>query len=331
VVALVVLAASCIFAAALAKPTVVDSSSAAGSTLNAEMKTADVFTVASRALSGTKTLYMSLGLRSSWKMVVLILLVVWAIAVKNRIHYGLPLVFTALALWQGALLTLLWETGLLLLLLFWFLRVGKAHCALPLVFTMISMGLIRSVHQHYGMTLAALAISLWIAWPERLLTQGSENRTVILQVALGLALVLQLPAAFAAVVHEVKEPYSGAEAAAGYIRPFVGKRPIYGFTFFPVAVQPYFENNIYANQTEAAWIWSKGYEKSVKAPLLADIEKEAIAVVVSAGNPTGPMFHPFEMLLNRQQMRKTHVFCGRRFWFDTQSDAECFDIYEKQR
>jgi hypothetical protein len=55
-----------------------------------------------------------------------------------------------------------------------------------------------------------------------------------------------------------------------------------------------------------------------------------MAVAYSAGNPTGPMFHALEAPLSQQQMRKTHVFCGRMFWFDTQSDAECFDIYEKQ-
>ena len=328
-IALVVLAASCLIAAALARPSS-DSSSAAGTTLNTQVKTADAFSLTSRARSGEDVLYKSLGLSSSWKVAALMLLVVWTIGIKNRIHYALPLVLTALVIWQGRMLTSLWEEGLLVLLLFWFLRARKLHCALPFVFTVLSLGLIWARHQHYGMALAALAISLWMSWPAPSSVQHPANSTFTLQTALMFALVLQLPGTLAAVVHEIREPYSGATAAAEYIRPYVGKHPIYAFTFFPVGLQPYFAGNIYVNQSETPWVWSKTSENRVKAPLLAGMEAGAMAVVVSAGNSTGPLVRPLDTMLSQQQMRSTHAFCGRMFWFETESEIECFEIYEKR-
>jgi hypothetical protein len=108
-----------------------------------------------------------------------------------------------------------------------------------------------AAHHHGTVFLAAIA-GLWIAWPTKKesLAFNGVDRTALLCVN-GLLLVLcffNIWDSAVVIQREYKYPYSGALDAAQYLKSVGADRgPMFGMLFGVVAVQAYFDHNIFAN------------------------------------------------------------------------------------
>jgi hypothetical protein len=239
---------------------------------------------------------------------------------------GLNLTFFGIA---GAVL-------LLILILSWFFAVKQLACALPFLLTVLAMGWVWSKPWHYGMALTAFLVSVWAAWPAGPSPGFPGYRfnvaTRLMAIPLAVLLALQLPSTAATLRDDVQGPFSGSRATAEYLRPFVGRRPIYCVNFYGTAVQPYFDRNIYANWPTAFWTWSNRRDYESKRILYESAPGNAIIVV-----PTGakPALKLATSELAREQLGKRgftrkHQFCGAQFWLGRVSEYECYEIFERQ-
>jgi len=112
--------------------------------------------------------------------------------------------------------------------------------------------LVHGAAHHHGTVFVAAIAGLWIAWPsgEEHLAFGVTDRRACLAAS---ALILLLCAiniwdAIFIINREYRFPYCGAEDAAGYLRAVGADRgPMFGLLFGVVAIQAYFDHNIFVN------------------------------------------------------------------------------------
>jgi hypothetical protein len=220
---------------------------------------------------------------------------------------------------------------LLILILFWFFAVGQLACVLPFLFTVLAMGWIWSRPWHYGMALTAFLVSVWAAWPVEH-SSGSEPKTQAMAVSLAVLLVLQLPLTSETVRDEVQRPYSGSIATAEFLRPYVGRRPIYCVNFYGTALQPYFSRNIFANWPTAFWTWSNRRDYESKRILYETPPNNAI-VVIPTGGESALKLATSEFAraqFARRNFVRRHKFCGSQFWLGRVSEYECYEVFERE-
>jgi hypothetical protein len=288
-----------------------------------------------RALAGLPEFSTTLGLNLTWGISLLLLFIVWAIGASKR-SFVLPLLATLAVAYQMSTGTIAFfgiggAVVLLILVLAWFVAVRQPACALPFIFTVLAMGWVWSKPWHYGMALTALLVSVWGAWPAGHLPEF-ESPTRLLAVSLAVLLVFQLPLTAETVRAEVQGAYSGGEATAAFLRPYVGKRPIYCVNFYGTSVLPYFDRNIFVNWPTAFWTWSNRMSYESKRILNETPPSNAIVVVPTGGQSAAKLA---TSELARTQLAKRNFlrrrqFCGAQFWLGRVSEYECFEIYARQ-
>ncbi len=241
---------------------------------------------------------------------------------------GLPKLGTAL----GLNMTFFGIGGgvvLLILVLCWFVAVKHLAWSLPYLFTVFAMGLVWSRPWHYGMALTAFLVSVWGAWPARGLLETPKR---LLAFSLAVLLVLQLPSTAETVRAEVQGPYSGAKATAQFLRPYVGKRPIYCVKFYGTGVEAYYDRNIFVDWPTAFWTWStrRAYESN---RILYEPPPSNALVVVPTGGQSSMKLAKSELArvqLAKRHFVRRHEFCGAQFWLGRVSEYECYEIFERQ-
>jgi hypothetical protein len=329
-VATVFILASAAIARSLAKP-FPDCSFRAATQLQKGTTLASI----ARGLGGLPELSTALGLNITWGLSLLLIVIMWAIAIKKR-TFVLPLIATVLLAYQMSTGRMTFfgigaSVVLLILVLSWFFAVKQLACVLPFLFTALAMGWVWSKPWHYGMALTAFLVSVWGAWPTGHAPEF-ESPTRLLTVSLAVLLILQMPLTAETVRAEVLGPYSGGRATAEFLRPYVGRRPIYSVNFYGTGVQPYYDRNVFVNWPTAFWTWSTRRATESNRILYESPPNNAI-IVVSTGGQTASKFAKSE--LARVQLTKRHFlrrreFCGAQFWLGGVSEYECYEIYERQ-
>ncbi|HTZ45984.1 MAG TPA: hypothetical protein VMH20_00225 [Verrucomicrobiae bacterium] len=146
----------------------------------------------------------------------------------------LLLLFTAWSIWRKKSLPFVLPVGTLIL--FYCFVHGAAH--------------------HHGTVFVAAITGVWIGWPssEEQAFLGKNGRLAVLSGSALLLLLCFFNILDAGVVikHEYLYPYSGAPDAVKYLKSVGAERsPMFGFLFGTVAVQAYFDQNIFANNPHA--------------------------------------------------------------------------------
>jgi hypothetical protein len=137
---------------------------------------------------------------------------------------------------------------------------------LPMVMLLIFFAQVYVNVWHYGAITVCLVTALWIAWPP--VGERSDGGRLDRWMQSGMAVVLslvcvsQLPWTAAAVRYDFRAPYTGAYDAAKYIKSVgADQHRIYAYGFSSVALLPYFDRQIFANQLTldqtAFWRWNK--------------------------------------------------------------------------
>ncbi len=288
-----------------------------------------------RDLGGLPGLSKALGLNMTWGLSLLVIFTMWAIAAKKG-AVVLPLIATlvlAYQMWTGNITFFGIGAGvvLLILLLSWFFAVKQPACALPFIFTLLAMGLVWSKPWHYGMALTAFLVSVWAAWPAGHVPEF-ESPAQLMAVSLAVLLLFQLPLTAETVRAEVQGPYSGGRATAEFLRPYVGRRPIYSVNFYGTGVQAYYDRNIFVDWPTAFWTWSTRRASESNRILYESPPSDAIIVVPSGGAAASKLAKSefARVQLAKRHFLRRHEFCGAQFWLGQVSEYECYEIYERQ-
>lgn len=133
-----------------------------------------------------------------------------------------------------------------------FLRQRLLVFALPVLSLIALYSLIHGYPHHHGTVFIAALTAIWIAWPDTKERTGLRGRDAwALQgmvVALLFLCALNIWDATVVIHREYLYPYSGGPDAAIYLRSVGADRvSMFGFLYGTVAVQAYFDRNLFAN------------------------------------------------------------------------------------
>jgi len=218
------------------------------------------------------------------------------------------------------------ELGVLLLLAVaaWLAECKQRLYVAPFAVMLFVTSIVYAKSWHLGMLIVALLITVWLGWPE-VQTLRSRTWTLVLSTMLVLCFLLQVKWTAVAVRRDIHEPYSGAKAAADFIRPLVGTRPIFGAHYHSIALLPYFNHNFFANQpSHSYWAWSYNDTSDVNVQTR---RYSGPAIVVLGWVSFDRELLPANLVA--QQFRLTHRYCGHLFMRDGFSEVSCYDIYER--
>lgn len=197
-------------------------------------------------------------------------------------------------------------------------------CVLGLGGLLLFQSFVYGAPHHLGAIVIAIILILWIAWPE----PGEDTSRLFVLVSLGILCVVfgvQTYWAVSAWRHDVRDPYSGARDAAIYLRSIGSDHALVeGFHFDVVAIQPYFDHNIFEN-----WPTSYVHHSRDSEPLLSrlDLGPPPPEYLVNPSE-SGDIDHN-RRYLAQQGYQAIHVSPGRVLFKDGAWVAETFTIYRR--
>ena len=177
---------------------------------------------------------------------------------------------------------------------------------------------------HVGVTVIAIIVVLWISWPEPGETVPPQFGVVSL-IVLSAVFGVQTYWAASAWRHEITNPYSGSKAAAAYLHSIGADRElIEGFHFGSVAIQPYFDHNLFEN-----WATAYVHHSREAEPLLSKLDRglppPEYMIVESENGDTDQN----QALLAKRGYEPIQVFPGRILFKDDVWQTDSFTIYRR--
>ena len=133
---------------------------------------------------------------------------------------------------------------------------------LPVILFAVFSGAVYANFWHVGLLTPLTLCLLWITWPTTYLTSPYEKAGSI---ALLFMIGTQLLWSAFAITYDHYHEYSPDRATAQFLSPLVRNGATiavtyldepYNHSFDAVGILPYFDHNIYLNQTSAFWWWS---------------------------------------------------------------------------
>jgi hypothetical protein len=179
---------------------------------------------------------------------------------------------------------------------------------------------------HEGMPFLAWLLAMWIA--------GDAAKPKWIYVS-GLCAMLTVVGvqgywAFETTAFDWKSPYSGSRETARYLRENgIAKASLYGFGFGAVAVQPYFDRNIFPNfrngQPSAYYDWSEAYRNFEGLEELKQTQPQYVLVGYKDAG---------EHVLTGRTVKKSGYrlikhFDGDLYWHDDVLEPDAFDLYQR--
>lgn len=241
----------------------------------------------------------------------------WWVVFTTRVKLALKVPFASTFL----------ASVLILSLSAWLGERKRGLCIIPFAVTLFVAGALYYKAWHLGMLVVGLLISIWLAWPMKEF-QGKHIWTYIFSCVLLIVFLIQIRWTFISVCNDIQKPYSGAKATAAYLRPQIGQWTVYGAGYPSVAVLPYFDHNVFANQSfHSYWAWSVN-DMSDQNLLTRRFDRHSI-VVFSWTFMDEKNRSLLLSVLNAQDFRVAQSFCGHLFLRDSYSELSCYDIYEK--
>lgn len=111
---------------------------------------------------------------------------------------------------------------------------------------------------HSGYLICTLMFSCWILSTENCIDKTVCIKHKIFYVILTFIFLIQILWSYNSAIFDIKHNYSGSKQIAEFIKENnLTKYKIQGLGFHTVAIQPYFEKNIFDNFSESYWRWDK--------------------------------------------------------------------------
>jgi hypothetical protein len=194
-------------------------------------------------------------------------------------------------------------------------RARKLHYLIPAVF-LVLLSHLYAFFWHSGLMLPCIIAILWMTWPEQLCFRKFPLYEQLPLLMLLLIAAEQISWAEFAFRFDHEHAYGSGAATAAFLKPYVvSKARIVeiGNDFLSVGVQPYFDHNIFLNQSDAYYWWStRNLSKFHYRKLLA--ERPGIVIVEwrFRDYPKAETIAalPLVQQLTGRGYRNTHSFCG---------------------
>jgi hypothetical protein len=189
---------------------------------------------------------------------------------------------------------------------------------LPVVLFVAFCGAVHAHLFHMGLLVPLVICILWITWPAS--GCGRSRSETAGRVALGFMVGVQILWSAYALGYDHFNAYSPAPATAEFLKPFVRNGDTIAVTYLSqvdsqdyeaVAMLPYFDHNIYANQQQPFWWW--GNRDSTEDRFYALLPSHPRIVLVHARPKPGQpidLNDPKAHLLFQSGYRFTNQFCG---------------------
>jgi hypothetical protein len=224
---------------------------------------------------------------------------------------------TRLAELTEGLIRPFWLGCVFWVLLTWKLfRARKLHYLLPAVFLVV-LSHVYAFFWHSGLMLPCVIALLWMTWPAQQLNfrrlPPYEQLPLLM---LLLIAVVQISWAEFAFRFDHKHDYGSGAATAAFLKPYVmSKARIVeiGNDFLSVGVQPYFDHNVFLNQTYAYYWWSTRNPSKLRySELLAGRPEIVVMEWRFREYPTTGAIAavPLANQLTELGYRNSHTFCG---------------------
>lgn len=171
---------------------------------------------------------------------------------------------------------------------------------------------------HFGILFLAWIFAFWIA-----AAQARPGNLAL--AALGVVIAVQVPWTAASISWDWSNPYSGARAAALYLRG-IPHQNLYAVGYACTGIQPYFPANIFANWHSAYWDWSSRNHSLQDIDRFAQLRPDY--VIVGHTNLTE------QILWNHDVKKSGYVavkhFEGNLYWRDDVFEPDAFDLYRRR-
>ena len=213
---------------------------------------------------------------------------------------------------------------------------------LPMVLLLIFFARVYVNVWHYGAITVYLVTALWIAWPSS--GEHSDGNRLDRRLQAGMAALLsvvcivQLPWAAAAVRYDLRAPYTGAADAARYLKSVgADQRRICAYGFSSVAILPYFDRQIFANQVTsdrtAFWRWNRENRIDAKFGRVGTESADYLVLAIKSAGALVKDSPPPELdsWLAQFGYSLVHVSPGALFWKTGPWETDSYLIYKSDR
>jgi hypothetical protein len=231
-------------------------------------------------------------------------------------------------------------------LLFWTARNRTLIALLPLFLVAAGAYATTLLKEHHMVVLSsALVAALWITSAAENTNEAAARRNRVGFVFGALLLVVlaeQIGWTISAIRLSAVAPFDGSKQAADFITSSMSPRPIAGFVFYSVAVQPYFTQSAFSNQPHGYWPWSTVADPNLELQnvvaqrppfILVGERTSGDALFMNQLLPTPmPSGGAFSAGVSDYTLANgygpTHTFCGKQPNHFSFSEQICETIYE---
>jgi len=191
---------------------------------------------------------------------------------------------------------------------------------LPVLLFAAFSGAVHVNWWHAGLLVPLVLCLLWTTWPAPEMSVSRYELTG--RLALVFVIGVQILWSGYAIAYDHVHAYSPDLTTANFLRPYVQNgtpiavtylgNPPEDHDFWAVGIQPYFEHNIYTNQSESFWWWSENNRTEERFRALLPFHPHLVLAEMLAqysGQPVD-MNNPKIKLLLDSGYTLTNVFCG---------------------
>jgi len=179
---------------------------------------------------------------------------------------------------------------------------------------------------HQGAIVIALIIALWVAYPDQAEPLPLWFKPRVLAALLALVFAVQTSWALRAWKFDYEAPYSGAADMAAFLHKIgVQRDQTSAFAFNSVAIQPYFDSNLFNNWPTAFVHHSRSAE-----PPLSKLSEETLSQYLIIPTPGGDVDPTGEQLASYGYIR-LHVSPGRVLYNRGIWMTETFTLYGRTK
>lgn len=203
--------------------------------------------------------------------------------------------------------------------------------------TALEYGFLRGFGHHQGLITIGFVVFLWAAWPSAEQSQAlSRNFKWLHQAFLAAALLIfawQCTWSYSAIRGDWAGPYSGALDAAQFLKSVhADTLGCSGYMFWAVAVQPYFDHNIFLNyggpHTPASYHFSFDFDRRTSHISDWEAQNGPPFLVVSV-EATPEQAIPTIQLLRSLNYVPVHTSDGTRFFKSASGVHSLYLIFER--
>lgn len=204
--------------------------------------------------------------------------------------------------------------------------------------TSLEYGFIRGYGHHQGLITIAFVVFLWAAWPTTEQLRHLPKFSKLLHQGMLLSLLLTFgwhcTWSYKAVRGDIRGPYSGALDAARFLKSVhADQMGCGGYLFWSVAVQPYFDHNIFLNygppNASAAYHFSTGFIKRSDLLMASEALNGPPFIVVAAEFENPQQALPLIESYKEVNYILVHFSDGTRFFKGTPGVHSSYFVFEK--